>query len=80
MIMIGEEYEESQHQPHDVLEERANVEKDLEQNRPGMTKFRNPAAKKRKAGSVEVSRISSFLENNCVHYPFFISRLFMTTG
>ena len=80
MIMTGEEYEESQHQPHDDIEGKANVEKDIEQNRPGMTKFRNFAAKKRKAGSLEVSRISSVLEIIYVYYSFFIPCLFMTTG
>lgn len=48
--------------PNDDLEIQANVEKDLEQNRPGMTQFRSSAAKKRKPRSEEVSRISSFLE------------------
>lgn len=69
MIATGEEYEEFQHQLYNDLEVQANVEKDLKQNRPGMTKFRSPAAKKPKPGSEEVSRIRSFLENIFVYHP-----------
>ena len=61
-ITTGEVYEKSQHQPHDDLEVQANDEKDLEQNRPGMTKFRSSATKKRKPKSEEVSKSANSLK------------------
>lgn len=62
MITTGEVYEKSQHQTHHNLEVQANDKKDLEQNRPGMTKFRSSAAKKRKPKSEEVSKSANSLK------------------